>query len=353
MFHPRLRPVFDSLVSYEPDRVARSAAGNTHLLGANESPHDPLPGVVDAIVEAAAKVNRYPDFGGTGLISEIARTYGISEDRIALGAGSVALLQMLFQAIAQPGAEVLYGWRSFELYPPLAALAGVRSVQVPLVDEFQDLHEMAAAVTRHTRMTIVCNPNNPTGTLLECMQLQEFLDLVPADCLVVVDEAYFEYAPDVRSSVSLCRERPNLAVLRTFSKAYGLAGLRIGYLIGDPYVVAQLRKACLPYSLSVVAQAAGVASLRMRDRMLERVEEIVAERTRVRSALLAAGWNVPGSAANFLWLRLGAESAAFGRRCAEAGVVVRVFAGEGVRVSLGSAQDNDAFLAVAARCGAA
>ncbi len=346
---PRLRSVFDRIASYRPDEAVRPVAGRTCALGANESPHPVLPDIAAAVMEAAGTVNRYPDFGGSELIADLARTHGVPEDRVALGAGSVALLQMALQAIAEPEAEVLYAWRSFELYPVLADLAGVRSVRVPLVNETVDLAAMAGAVTRNTRMIIICNPNNPTGTAFGQVELRDFLDLVPADCLVVVDEAYGEYVrrPGPDSGLRLCRDWPNLAVLRTFSKAYGLAGLRVGYLVGDPYVAAQLRKACLPYSLSVVAQAAARAALKAQDQLLAQVDETVAERTRIRAALLAAGWEVPRSEANFLWLRLGEASAAFARRCADAGIHVRTFPGEGVRVSVGAPADNDAFLCTA------
>jgi histidinol-phosphate aminotransferase len=349
MPRPRLRPVFDSLPSYKPDEPVRPVAGRTCALGANESPHEVLPGIAAAVMEVAGAVNRYPDFGATELIAEIARTHGVPEDRIALGAGSVALLQMALQAIAEPDAEVLYAWRSFELYPVLADLAGLRSVRVPLENDALDLPALASAVTRQTRMIILCNPNNPTGTAFGQRELREFLDLVPPDCLVLLDEAYGEYVrrPGLGSGLSLGRDWPNLAVLRTFSKAYGLAGLRIGYLVGDPYVVTQLRKACLPYSVSTVAQAAAVAALKAQDQLFALVDETVTERTRVREALLAAGWEVPRSEANFLWLRLGEASAAFARRCADAGIHVRTFSGEGVRVSVGSPPDNDAFLAAA------
>jgi histidinol-phosphate aminotransferase len=209
---------------------------------------------------------------------------------------------------------------------------------------------MVDAITDRTRLIVICNPNNPTGTVLSQDRLREFVDAVPPDCLMALDEAYHEYVrhPGVPDGRSLLAGRPNLVVLRTFSKAYGLAGLRVGYLMGDDHVVSQLRKACLPFSLSRVAQAAARTALRVRDRLFERVEATVAERTRVRDALLAAGWKIPRSEANFLWLRLGERSTGFGRWCAAAGVEVRTFPGEGVRVSIGSPEDNDAFLAVVA-----
>ncbi|GII64846.1 putative phenylalanine aminotransferase [Sphaerisporangium krabiense] len=350
MGKPRFRSIFDGLPAYEPSRAVRSATGDSHLLAANESPHRPLPDIVAAITEAAETINRYPDFGGTELTARIARAHGVTEDRVAIGAGSVALLQMLLQAVADADAEVMYAWRSFELYPVLADLAGVRGVRIPLVDERHDLNAMAERVGDDTRLVLVCNPNNPTGTLLGHDDLRAFADRVPADRLIAVDEAYFEYVrqPGARSAIALTADRPNLVVLRTFSKAYGLAGLRVGYLVGPPYVVARLRKAYLPYSVSAVAQAAALAALGRQKELFSQVDEVVAERARVRGELTATGWAVPRSESNFLWLRMGAASGEFGDRCGDAGVAVRVFPGEGLRVSIGTPADNDAFLAAAA-----
>jgi histidinol-phosphate aminotransferase len=222
-------------------------------------------------------------------------------------------------------------------------------VTVPLRDERHDLPAMAAAVTARTRLIIVCNPNNPTGTVVRRTELESFLDSVPGDCLVVLDEAYREYVrdPDVPDGLSLAVDRPNVVVLRTFSKAFGLAGLRVGYLVGHPEVAAQVRKTRLPYTVNHLAQVAASASLRVRDELSARVEQTVKERERVRTALLDAGFTVPESDANLLWLRLGDDSAAFGARCAAHGVNVRAYPGEGVRVSIGDTGANDAFLAAA------
>lgn len=350
MESPRIRSVFDRLPSYHPAPDVRSPAGDSHPLAANESPHPPLAEVVAAAVRAAATVNRYPDFEGTELVARLAHTHGVAEDQVALGAGSVALIQTLFQAVAEPDAEVLYAWRSFELYPVLADLAGIRSVQVPLTSERHDADAIVRRVGEHTRLVLLCNPNNPTGTLLSHNELRALVDRLPETCLVAIDEAYFEYVrhPSAHSATALVTGRPNVVVMRTFSKAYGLAGLRVGYLVGPSALVAQLRKARLPYSLSTVAQAAALTALDYRDTLLGRANEIVAERVRVRRALRTAGWKVPPSEANFLWLRLGSETAAVGQWCADRGVAVRVFPGEGLRVSLGAPTDNDAFLAAMA-----
>jgi histidinol-phosphate aminotransferase len=208
---------------------------------------------------------------------------------------------------------------------------------------------MAAAITPRTRMILVCNPNNPTGTVVGRRQLTEFLDQVPGDCLVVLDEAYHEYVRDasVPDGVDEYRDRPNVAVLRTFSKAYGLAGLRVGFLIGHEPVAAAVRKTMLTFSVNSVAQAAAIASLEAEAELLDRVQTVVKERDRVREALLAAGWTVPPTEANFVWLRLGEDTMDFSAACDRAGISVRPFAGEGARVSIGTPEANDAFLAVA------
>ncbi|GGT70404.1 histidinol-phosphate transaminase [Actinomadura citrea] len=346
---PRFRSVLDRFVAYRPGKVVVSPEGRSFKLSSNESPHGPLPSVVEAIGEAARNVNRYPDNNATSLTEAIASFCGVPADHVAVGCGSVGMTQMLLEAVAEPGAEVVYAWRSFEAYPLLVSLSGATSVQVPLRDETHDLRAMADAITENTRVVFVCNPNNPTGTAVGRAEIEAFLDRVPADCLVVLDEAYREYVrdDDVPDGLTLYGDRPNLAILRTFSKAYGLAGLRIGYLVAHPLVAGSIRKTFLPFSVNSVAQAAGIASLDATDELMERVEGTVKERDRVRAALLADGWTVPPTEANFVWLRLGDRTMEFSAACDAHGVSVRPFDGEGARVSIGSPEENDAFLAVA------
>src|SRR5690606_13862455 len=290
-----------------------------------------------------------PDPAAAELTAALARRFHVPEEHVALGAGSVGLLQQLLEATAEPGAEVVYAWRSFEAYPLLTGLAGATPIHVPLREETHDLEALAAAVTDRTRMVFVCNPNNPTGTAVRETELAEFLDTVPEHVLVVLDEAYREYVQDPRvpDGVQLYRDRPNVAVLRTFSKAYGLAALRVGFLIGHPQVVDAVRKTLVPFAVNHLAQAAAVASLAAEQELLERVAVTVKERERVRAALLADGWTVPETEANFVWLRLGEDTLDFAAACEQAGIAVRPFAGEGVRVSIGLPDDNDAFLTVA------
>ncbi|MGW8531980.1 histidinol-phosphate transaminase [Nocardiopsis sp. NPDC055824] len=346
---PYLRSVLESIPPYKPGRKVVGPEGRSVKLSSNESPYGPLPSVREAVARAAAELNRYPDPGAEELTSRLARRLDVPEEHLALGAGSVGMLQQLLEAVGEPGAEVVYAWRSFEAYPLLAGLAGVTPMQVPLKDEAHDLDAMADAVTPATRMVIVCNPNNPTGTTVREDELTAFLDRIPDSVLVILDEAYLEYVRDPRvpDGVDLYRDRPNVAVLRTFSKAYGLAAVRLGYLVGHPPVVDAVRKTLVPFAVNHIAQAAGIASLDAEDELMERVAATVAERDRVRDALVASGWTVPPTEANFVWLRLDGDTLDFAAACAEAGVSVRPFAGEGARVSLGTPEENDAFLAVA------
>jgi histidinol-phosphate aminotransferase len=347
---PRFRPILDTMPAYKPGKAVMTADGRSYKLSSNESPYGPLPSVVEAIAEGARQVNRYPDPGAVKLTEAIAARFGVPVEHIALGAGSVTVAQQLFETVGEPGAEVIYAWRSFEAYPLLADLAGVRSVQVPLAGEDHDLDAMAEAITPDTRMIFVCNPNNPTGTSIRSQELLAFLDRVPEDVLVVLDEAYREYVRDesVPDGLLLYRDRPNVCVLRTFSKAYGLAGLRVGYVVGHEPVAAAVRKTIVPFAVNHLAQVAAIASLEAEDELLERVDSVVKERTRVREALIAQGWTVPPTEANFVWLRLGERTMDFAAACAVEGVAVRPFAGEGARVSIGDPEANDAFLSAAA-----
>lgn len=346
---PRFRPILDTMPAYKPGKAVVSPDGRSYKLSSNESPYDPLPSVVEAIAEGARQINRYPDPGATKLTEAVAERFDVPFEHVALGAGSVTVAQQLFETVGEPGAEVIYAWRSFEAYPLLADLAGVQSVKVPLVDENHDLDAMAAAITDQTRMIFVCNPNNPTGASVRRAELAAFLDRVPENVLVVLDEAYREYVrdADVPDGLTIYRDRQNVCVLRTFSKAYGLAGLRVGYLIGHPPVAAAVRKTMVPFAVNHLAQIAAVASLDAEDELLERVDVVVKERTRVRETLLAQGWTVPSTEANFVWLRLGDRTLDFAAACAVEGVAVRPFAGEGARVSIGDPEANDTFLKAA------
>ncbi|NUS13984.1 MAG: histidinol-phosphate transaminase [Streptomyces sp.] len=349
---PKLRAELDGIPTYKPGRPPAAAEGvPAFKLSSNENPYPPLPGVLEAATAAAQSFNRYPDLACSRLTAELAERFGVPAAHVATGTGSVGVAQQLLQATSGPGDEVVYAWRSFEAYPIITQISGAKAVRVPLdADERHDLDAMADAVTERTRLIFVCNPNNPTGTVVRRAALERFLDRVPGDVLVVLDEAYREFItdPEVPDGVDLYRDRPNVAVLRTFSKAYGLAGLRVGFAIAHEPVAEALRKTAVPFGVSQLAQDAAVASLRAEPALLERVAGLVAERSRVVAELAAQGWTVPETQANFVWLRLGERTADFAAACERAGATVRPFAGEGVRITVGETEANDLLLQAAA-----
>ncbi|MEV0388867.1 histidinol-phosphate transaminase [Nonomuraea sp. NPDC050643] len=341
-----VRPSLIELQSYVPGHKAPGAV----VLASNECPFGLLPGVAARLGELTGGLSRYPDMGARRLLDALAARHGVSPDRIAVGAGSSEVCGQLLHTVAGPGGEVVFGWRSFEAYPILTTVAGGAVVQVPLRGHVQDLEAMAAAVTGRTRLVFVCNPNNPTSTSVGESALRAFVDRVPEHVLVVVDEAYHEYADPaaVPDALALFGDRPNVVVLRTFSKAYALAGLRVGYCVGAPGIIAQVRKTQTPFSVSGLAQEAAVAALQEHEEVARRVALTVGERDRVTHDLRALGYDPPPSQANFVWLPLGRDSAAFAGHCLGNGVIVRAFPGEGVRVTIGLPEENTAFLALAA-----
>lgn len=342
------RTDLDSLPAYVPGRSVPGAI----KLASNEMSFGPLPGVREAVVEAVGTINRYPDMSGFALVERLSRKYDVATDQVAVGCGSVSLCQQLVRAFCAEGDEVVFAWRSFEAYPILTQVAGARPIKVPLDEHYRhDLDAMLDEITPLTRVVFICNPNNPTGTPVRRDALIRFLDAVPDSVLVVIDEAYIEFVtdPDVPHGLEFVGERENVAVLRTFSKAYGLAALRVGYLIASGMVADAVRKVTVPFSLNSFGQAAAIASLAAEQELLARIVEVVAERNRVRDGLLAEGYEVPASQANFLWLPLGRRTADFAEHALEWKVVVRPFIGDGVRVTIGTASENDRLLE-AARC---
>ncbi len=349
------RADLDALPAYVPGRsvadlVRELGIAEAVKLASNEVPFGPLPGVAEAVAAAVTTSHRYPDMGVVELRDKLAARYGVDAGRLVTGCGSVALAEHLVKATCLPGDEIVYSWRSFEAYPIIAATTGATSVRVPnTAGHGHDLAEMADAVTDRTRMVLVCNPNNPTGTSVRKAELDRFLDDVPSDVLVVLDEAYREFVTDeqVPDALETYGDRPNVVVLRTLSKAWGLAGLRIGFLVGQPEVAAAIRKVVTPFSTSLVAQAAALAALDAEDEVKRRCALVVAERDRVTEALRKLSLEVPPSQANFVWLPLGDRAAAFGAACESRGVIVRAFQPDGVRVTIGTPEENDAFLAAA------
>lgn len=349
---PRLRADLSGVPAYRAGARPQPGSGPAYSLASNETPYGPLPGVAEAIAAAAGEVHRYPDPASTALTAALAAHLGVGVDELTLGTGSVAVCQQTVVAACAPGDEVIYAWRSFEAYPIITTLAGARSVHVPLLpDGRHDLAAMAKAVTDRTRLVFVCTPNNPTGPAVTRHELDGFLADVPDDVLVVLDEAYFEFGaddPGALDGIALSRGRGNVVVIRTFSKAYGLAAMRVGYGVAAPVVAAALRRTAVPFGVSALAQTAAIAALRQQDELDRRVGDLRQERMRVVAAARALGYDVPVAAGNFYWLPLGHAAEAFAHRCKDRGVTVRAFAGEGVRVTVGEPPANDVVLAVLA-----
>ena len=346
----RLREALAAVAAYKSGKPAVAREGFTpYKISSNENPYPPLPSVLKVVADAALVMNRYPDMAVTELTLALAERLDVPPEHIATGTGSVGVLGQLIAATCDPGDEVIYAWRSFEAYPIIVAIAGAVSVQVPLdADARHDLAAMAAAITPRTRLILVCTPNNPTGPAVHQDELEEFLDTVPGDVLVVIDEAYVEFVTDDQAPDGLATyaARPNVAILRTFSKAYGLAGLRVGYAVAHEPVAQALRKTAVPFGVSTIAQQAAIASLGAFDELKERVDALVEERQRVVAGLRNQGWHVPETQANFVWLPLGADTGAFAAAADKAGLVVRPFAGEGVRCTIAETDANDRLLSV-------
>ena len=345
---PKIRPDLSSLPAYKAGQKLQARDGlEVFKLSSNENPYPPLPSVVKEISRAAEEINRYPDPLNTQLIQAIADKYQVEADNVAVGTGSVAVLGHIIEAMVAPNEAVLYAWRSFEAYPIWVQICAGRSIQVPLTNDYHhDLSAMLHAITPATRVIFVCTPNNPTGTIVHHQELDDFINQVPRDVLVVIDEAYAEFIRDekVARGIDLFDKYPHVAVLRTFSKAYGLAGLRVGFVIARPDIADYVRRTSIPFGVSNVAQAAAIASLKAETELLERVEEIAQERERVLAALRTQGWNIPEQHANFFWLptdRVTEIKAA----CEAAGVAVRPFP-EGLRISIGETEANNRVIAV-------
>jgi histidinol-phosphate aminotransferase len=338
-----------------PGYAARRSEPVATKLANNELPATPLPvPVAAAIAAAVVESHRYPDLAATELLDRLADKHALPVQRLAVGCGSVALCQQLIHALCWPGDEVVFAWRSFEAYPVLARIMSATGVPVSLDDAHtHDLDAMLAAITPRTRLVFVCNPNNPTGTVVRRVALERFIARVPSDVLVVIDEAYREFVTDhdVLDGLDAVRGQENVAVLRTFSKAYGLAALRVGYLAGPEAVVSVVRSVGVPFSVNGIAQAAALAALSVEDEITKRCAVIAAERDRVHTELRAQGYPVPATQANFVWLPLGERTGDFVAHAAAHGVDVRGFTGDGVRVTIGSPAENATFLRVSGSFG--
>jgi histidinol-phosphate aminotransferase len=330
-----------------PDDVA--------MLASNESPWPPIPEVAEAAARAAVTANRYPDPTNSALREALSRRYGVPANRIAVGNGSVDVLMAAGEALLDPGAELVYAWPSFSVYPHLPAASGATAIAVPLDAQHRhDLDAMAQEITVATRLVIVCNPNNPTSTALPLDAIRAFVERVPPEVAIILDEAYCEFnlLDDPDASVDLLAEHPNLILLRTFSKAYGLAALRVGYaLCGSESFVRAVHQVRQPFVVNAVATAAAIEALRHGDAVTERVERTVMSRVQVDDGLRALGIEPAQSQANFGWFDLpeGVEEDAVVAGLRDRGVLVRAGGALGrpgaLRVTYGTPQQNERFLA--------
>jgi len=345
-----LRAALQSLPPYKPGKSAASSDVIQYKLSSNENPYPPLPSVLDAVNQMSPEMNLYPDMTCQAVTEAVAQRWGVEPSSVSFGSGSVEVASQIIRAVCDEGDEVVFAWRSFEAYPILAGLAGATAVKVPLTeDERHDLPAMAAAVTERTKVVLVCTPNNPTGTSVTADELHAFMKQVPEHVLVVVDEAYvhFNMDPAAARGIDFFREYPNVVVLHTFSKAYGLAGLRIGYAIAPAYISAALRAVAIPFGVTNLAQQAALASLAAESEVEERITALVEQRDHVHRQLTEQGWDVVESQANFVWLRTGPHTTAAEEIFTRHGVIVRAFADEGIRVSIGSPAANQTFIVAA------
>jgi histidinol-phosphate aminotransferase len=353
---PSPRPAVDLLPAYRPGKGAAQAEAehgitNAIKLASNENPDPPVDAILTAVAAAAAGANRYADHRATQVRERIGRWLDVPADRVTVGAGSVGLLQQLFLTFIDPGDEVVYPWRSFEVYPVYTRLMGGCEVTTPLTAAHAfDVDALAATVSPATRMVLLATPNNPTGTALSTDQMRALLDVIDPGTVVVIDEAYREFLdPSFGDPVrDLVPDHPNVVVTRTFSKAHGLAGMRVGYAIGHPDVIAAIDKTLFPFAVNALAQAAAIAAIDADDEIAARVERIVSERARVLSKLVDAGWQLPDAQANFVYLPLGTATDEVYLALERRGVVTRPFSGEGIRVTIGSPDQNDRFVATLA-----
>jgi histidinol-phosphate aminotransferase len=347
-FNRRLEaiPVYPAAETYAFD-------GELVKLASNETPWAPHPQVLEAVEAQLRTLNRYPDPTKAALRERIAERTGLPATQVTVGNGSCELLLSAAEALLEPGAEIVYAWPSFSMYPHLAAASGARAVEVPLdAGGFHDLDAMAKEVTAATRIVLVCNPNNPTATALPLTQIDAFVAELPRHVCVILDEAYVEFSTlqDPDGSLDLLARHPNLVLLRTFSKVYGLCGLRVGYGLGSERFRLALDRVRQPFSVNALAQAAAVEALAHQDEVERRVERTAVERLHVESELERRGLDSTDSQANFSWIDLGdRDEAEVVARLAQRGVIVRAGAALGqagwLRVTYGTRPENDRFLA--------
>jgi histidinol-phosphate aminotransferase len=334
-----------------PKAATYAHGGNLVKLASNETPWGPAQPVLEAIANSAGSLNRYPDPSNTVLRQALAERYDTNPELITLGNGSCDILLGAAQALLEPGAEIVYAWPSFSMYPHLGALTDARSVAVPLrEDGTHDLEAMLAEITAATRICLVCNPNNPTATALPLEEISAFADRLPGHVALIVDEAYAEFntLQDADESLALLKRHHNVVLLRTFSKVYGLCGLRVGYALcpaGFRDAVDRIRQ---PFSVNGLAQAAATEALRHQDEVARRVERTVVERVHMQMELEQRGLGVTESQANFSWVSVEDEDTVLAG-LESRGVIVRGGSALGdpghFRVTYGTRDENNRFLA--------
>ena len=342
MSNLRFRPAVHSLPRYVPGKSAPGAV----KISSNEMPTPPSPAVLEAVARELETINRYPDLTAAPLREALGERFGVGSDQVCVGTGSSAILVAALSTVCQPGTRVVFPWRSFESYPIAVPSVGGEATPVALPDGSHDLVGMRQAITADTVAVILCSPNNPTGPALTFEEIASFVAAVPDDVMIIVDEAYIDFAtkPGVRSAVPLIEAHPNVVVMRTFSKAHALAGLRVGYAIGETEVIGAIQALLVPFGVNSLAQAGALASLKDAEAVDSGVARIVAERERIVPALRALGYDIPDTQSNFYLLRGSVHGLV--EASARAGLIVRPFR-EGVRVSVGSREQNDLFLSVA------
>jgi histidinol-phosphate aminotransferase len=351
---PTIRPDVAAIGPYVPGRSIEEVAaeigmtpGQIVKLASNESPDGPFPGVIEAATKALAEANRYPDDDLGHLNATLSEFLGVPGDHLWFGAGSVGLIGHIAVAVGGPGTSAAYAWPSFVMYRIATRWAMSEAIEVPLDENHvHDLEAIREAMRPDTTIVYLCNPNNPTGTVVGAEAVAAFIDSVPDTTLVVVDEAYHDYVSDERyaSSISEALQRQNVLVLRTFSKIFALAGHRIGYAVGSPETIGELRKAQPPFTVGQVASAAAAASLRDRVELERRQEANEAGRHQLQGVLAERSLPHTESQANFVYFELGVEAAEAAEMFATHGVIIRPMSGGWLRVTVGSEGENRRFV---------
>lgn len=334
---PFLRPALDDVPNYKPGKQPAAVPGLTpYKLSSNENHLALLPEVAEAMTNIPNPAG-YPDPAATKLIPALADYLDVPRDQVTVGAGASEIISALARVTTDVGTETVYPWPSFELYPQTAALNGGVLKPVALGETHEhDLEAMADAITEQTRMVVLCSPNNPTGTSIKHDAFETFMERVPSHVLVVIDEAYWEYSTDYAAvdGLAAAKHYDNLVLVRTFSKAHGLAGFRVGYAVAKPEVIAALRKAILPFSVAQLSQNVALASLKQHHTVLARAKAVAVTRDDFVATLRAQGWQLPDPHANFVWLPLDDLAEAFEDACHAQAIAIRKLTG-GVRISIG------------------